>query len=349
MSVTLTKIKKHGEDVILGTVKDITKETELERKLTEDATERDNEMKVIREVVHTSPEVLAEFISDAQFEFNTINGILKSGDTSYEITVQQVYQGIHALKSNALLVGLQSLGDKLHSIESEISDYLANGVTYDNIIALAFSIEKIMFEIDMINGVMKKIASFSSGESAGNSKDIFIKGILNVIDKIKAEENKFIELKTGEIQWETVLEDKKRDVKDIVLQLIRNACVHGIETVEERKEKAKTEFATITLAVKEENGRHTLYCSDDGRGIDFEKILQKGKSLGLLDDSITVDNKPALISAMLSPTFSTADEVSQHAGRGVGLSLVMDRIKKYAGKIKVKSDVDLGTTFIVEI
>ncbi len=351
LSIAVSRIEKQGQPLLLGTVKDVTKERELERQIAEDEERRQKEIKIMSEVMHATPEALGEFISDAEHEFGEINNILKANSGNHIETLHQAYQGVHAIKSNALIIGLQTLSNKLHDIESGINDRIARGGLYADILSLMFDLDKVMTEVDAMKAIIKKMEQFSSSAVASDSRGMFIKTVLNTIEKINGSTedgmHKIVELDVQQLEWDEISSEKRRDIKDIVLQLIRNSCVHGVETKDERIKKGKDEKATIHLSIIYKDGRLLIDCGDDGKGIDYEKVLQKGKAMNLLSDSVTVDDKAALMKLLTSPTFSTTDNVSQYAGRGVGLSLVVDKIKKYGGKIKIKSSKDVGTAFIL--
>ncbi len=351
LSITVSRIEKQGSPLLLGTVKDITKEVELERQIAIDEENRQKEMRIMAEIMHASPEALGEFISDAEHEFGEINNILKSNTSTHIVTLQQVYQGVHAIKSNALIIGLQTLANKLHELETGINERIGRGGLYADVLSLMFELEKIMHEVDGMKTIIKRMDQFSSSAAATDTKGIFVKSILNTIDKINGgtEEgmHKVIELDVQQLEWDDISSEKRRDIKDIVLQLIRNSCIHGVETKEVRAQKNKDEKATIHLSIIKQDGHLLIDCGDDGSGINYEKVLQKGKEMNLLPESTTVEDKGTLMKLLTSPTFSTADTVSQYAGRGVGLSLIVDKIKKYGGKLKIKSSKDVGTSFIL--
>ncbi len=353
LSISVSRIEKHGEPLILGTIKDSTKEVELERQVAEEEAKRQNEIKVIAEVMHATPEALAEFISDTEHEFGEINNTLKANTSSHIVTFQQVYQSVHAIKSNALILGLQTLADKLHAVEGEINSRIEKGGRYEDVLSLMFVLENVMTEIDVMKNIVKRLTQFSATGVATDSRGIFVKGILNTIDKVTASTEdgiyKIVELDVKKLEWEDISTEKRRDIKDIVFQLVRNSCAHGIEKAEDRKSKGKNEQATIHLSIEKEGDHLHIDCGDDGNGIDYEKVLKKGKELNLLPGDTTVENKAVLMKLLTSPSFSTAEEVSQYAGRGVGLSLVVDKVKKYGGKIKIKSSKGVGTSFIMTI
>ncbi len=130
--------------------------------------------------------------------------------------------------------------------------------------------------------------------------------------------------------------------------LLRNAVAHGIEMPNERKKLGKDETGTILLKVRQENDEITLTISDNGGGIPLARVKEKAIKNGLLSDGQEV-NDQALISIIFEPGFSTANEVSQIAGRGVGLDSVRSDISGLGGRIDVDSVFNQSTIFTIYI
>jgi chemosensory pili system protein ChpA (sensor histidine kinase/response regulator) len=130
--------------------------------------------------------------------------------------------------------------------------------------------------------------------------------------------------------------------------IVRNAIAHGIETPEQRQSMGKPEAGLITISIERQGSEFLITISDDGQGIDVEKVKQKALSLGL----ITPDNIPSddvLISLILTSGFSTAENVSQVAGRGVGMDVVSNEIRSLKGRLSIQSTAGKGTSFSIRL
>lgn len=128
--------------------------------------------------------------------------------------------------------------------------------------------------------------------------------------------------------------------------LLRNAVAHGLEPTEERKKLGKPEAGQIKLKVSLENDEITLVVTDDGAGINLVKVKQKAIEKGLLTATQEVSDQ-ALMAVIFEPGFSTADSVSQIAGRGVGLDAVRSDIAALSGRIDVSNVIGMGAMFNV--
>lgn len=126
--------------------------------------------------------------------------------------------------------------------------------------------------------------------------------------------------------------------------LLRNAVAHGLETTEERVQSGKPEIGHIRLKVSMENDEITLIITDDGTGVNLAKVKQKATEKGFLAAGQDVTEQ-ALMAVIFEPGFSTADSISQIAGRGVGLDAVRSDIAALGGRIDVSNVSGSGAMF----
>ena len=135
---------------------------------------------------------------------------------------------------------------------------------------------------------------------------------------------------------------------DILNHLVRTSFDHGIETAEERKALKKNSTGKISITCKQENSHVELRVSDDGRGIDYEKVRAKAMDLfAEKADEIKNMSEKELSTFLFSSGFSTKDQVTELSGRGVGLDIVRNNIEKIKGKIQIESTKGKGTSFIL--
>ena len=126
--------------------------------------------------------------------------------------------------------------------------------------------------------------------------------------------------------------------------MLRNAVAHGIEARSERVEAGKSEIGEITVSLAQEGNEIILSMTDDGRGLDGERIRARAQAMGLLAPDEFAD-EAMLYDLIFRPGFSTAGEVSQLAGRGVGMDVVKTEVAELGGRIEIVSRLGHGTTF----
>ena len=130
--------------------------------------------------------------------------------------------------------------------------------------------------------------------------------------------------------------------------MLRNSIVHGIELPPDRATRGKSETGTIAVRLQREGAEVVIVVEDDGAGLDVSAIRAKARSLGLLrpDQSITDEETLQLI---LEPGFSTAERLTQQAGRGVGMDVVASEVKKLGGGLFIESHPGRGARFTIRL
>lgn len=168
-----------------------------------------------------------------------------------------------------------------------------------------------------------------------------------IVRQTAHELNKSVELS---IEGESV--DIDRSVLDKIgaplEHLLRNSVGHGIEKTAERIKKRKPEIAQIQLKVKRENDEIIITVADDGAGIKLDKVREKAIKNGLIQpDQETTDQ--SLLAVIFEPGFSTATDITQISGRGVGLDAVRGDITGLGGRIEVLNSPDKGASFTISL
>ncbi|MCI5872673.1 MAG: chemotaxis protein CheA [Clostridiales bacterium] len=160
-----------------------------------------------------------------------------------------------------------------------------------------------------------------------------------------------------DIEFEMIGENTEVDkniiehISDPLMHLVRNSVDHGIETKEEREEKGKTEKGKITLSAKTESGKVWIGVTDNGAGLDRDKILAKARRQGILDpsraDSSYTDKE--VYQFITLPGFSTNEQVTEYSGRGVGMDVVVSNLQSIGGALEIESTPGQGSTMTLKI
>ncbi|MEL7023892.1 MAG: Hpt domain-containing protein [Pseudomonadota bacterium] len=130
--------------------------------------------------------------------------------------------------------------------------------------------------------------------------------------------------------------------------MMRNAVVHGIETPDVRQAASKPAGGQITIRLHREGSEMVMDVADDGAGLNVDAIRRKGVERGLIaDDDQSTDQ--AILDLILEPGFSTAEALTQAAGRGVGMDVVANEVKKLGGSLRIASMPGQGTNFTVRL
>jgi two-component system chemotaxis sensor kinase CheA len=139
-------------------------------------------------------------------------------------------------------------------------------------------------------------------------------------------------------------------IRDPLTHIIRNAIDHGIEAPPARRAAGKREMGLITLSAHQSGNTIAIVVSDDGRGLDEERIAAKALATGLITPAERAAlSRDKVLQLIFEPGFSTAEAVSTISGRGVGLDVVRQNLEKVGGSIQVSSQPGVGTLFTLTI
>lgn len=183
-----------------------------------------------------------------------------------------------------------------------------------------------MVEIRTILQKMPRIVRDIS-QSTGKKMELIMEGEGTEIDK-------------------TILEQ----ISDPLVHLIRNAADHGVEAPKERLSKGKPETGRIALRAYNKNKHVYIEIEDDGQGMDAEILKKKAVEKGLITETEAERlNRGQLINLIFLPGFSTAKQITEVSGRGVGMDVVKSNIEKINGNVTIESIVDKGTKVIIKL
>ncbi|MBA5873409.1 MAG: chemotaxis protein CheA [Nitrospira sp. CR1.2] len=150
---------------------------------------------------------------------------------------------------------------------------------------------------------------------------------------------------------ETELDKSVADeIGDPLVHLVRNAIDHGIETPAERQAKGKPAEGQLTISASQEGNSIVIRINDDGRGIQVEKIKAKALSKGLVSEAelATMEHRE-MLNLIFLPGFSTAEQVTDVSGRGVGMDVVRTNIRKINGSVELESEPGKGSQIIIKL
>ena len=140
------------------------------------------------------------------------------------------------------------------------------------------------------------------------------------------------------------------EIGDPLMHLLRNSADHGLESAQVRKERGKPEVGSIFLDAYQEGNNVIIEVRDDGNGIDVEAVRRKAIERGTITEEQAEDmTEKEIINLLFLPSFSTAKQVSDVSGRGVGLDVVRSKIEALSGEVEVKSKLGVGSTWTIRL
>ncbi|MBS3816853.1 MAG: chemotaxis protein CheA [Candidatus Thermoplasmatota archaeon] len=203
---------------------------------------------------------------------------------------------------------------------------------------------------DRLSSVTKRIDRIS-GELRETVLDLKMTEVRSVFRRFPRMVRDIAKEKDKKVDFEMEGENIELDrtilerITDPLVHLLRNAVDHGIEPVEERKDKGKPPEGKIKLTATQKEENVVIEVSDDGRGLDEEKIKEKALEKGLIDEEEIEDiPEEDLYMFVFNSHFSTTDGVTEVSGRGVGMDVVKETMDSLGGDVIIKSEKDEGTT-----
>ncbi|MBQ6935522.1 MAG: chemotaxis protein CheA [Clostridia bacterium] len=179
-----------------------------------------------------------------------------------------------------------------------------------------------------------------------------LQGTFHKMSRIVRDMSKKLDKK---VELVTIGEDTEVDktindaIVDPLMHMVRNAVDHAIESPERRRELGKPEMGTVTLHARNAGGEILIDISDDGSGLDPQKLIAKAKEKGILTKPESEYTDKEAFQLIMAAGFSTNTTVTEFSGRGVGMDVVRKNIEQINGSISINSVKDQGTTFTIKI
>ncbi len=199
--------------------------------------------------------------------------------------------------------------------------------------------------VDLVTSELQEAIMLTRMQPVGNIFSKFPRVVRDMSRDLGKEMELTLEGKEVELD-KTIIEG----LGDPLTHLVRNSCDHGIELPSDRIDKNKAAVGSICLRAFHESGQVIIEIEDDGKGLDAECLAEKAIEKGLITDeqaeSMSAKEKTALI---MLPGFSTADQVTEVSGRGVGMDVVKTNLDALGGQVELISQVDKGTVVRIKL
>lgn len=154
-----------------------------------------------------------------------------------------------------------------------------------------------------------------------------------------------LEIEGAETELDRSMVEK---LNDPLMHIVRNAMDHGIESIAVRQTRGKPDGGTIKLTARHDAGNIVIGIHDDGGGLDVERIRKKAVANGILEEGIHL-SRQELFQLIFHPGLSTAEQVTNLSGRGVGMDVVKRNIEELQGGIEIESEIGVGTSFSIRL
>lgn len=174
-----------------------------------------------------------------------------------------------------------------------------------------------------------------------------VQRLQRVVRQAAGEHGKYADLKLSGIEAEMDRNVLER-MTPVIEHVLRNCVIHGLEEASERRSAGKTEIGNIHISLEREGSKLAIEVRDDGRGLNFKRIREKAIERGLMTQDAEL-GEAELAQFIFQPGFSTAQTLTQDAGRGVGMDVVSSEIKQLGGTLELDSQTGQGTRFVIRL
>jgi HPt (histidine-containing phosphotransfer) domain-containing protein len=361
---------------LLVTVIDVTRRVELARELQESQEKAQAQLDLLLHILHVEPRQLSGFLEESEVAMKMVNSILKEPareESAFRAKLDGIFRQIHSVKGEAAALGLKTVESRAHGFEEALqelrsrqslsgNDFLPLVVKLDDLFGHLAQVREMVGRLadlrvamtgDSDNapqapdrdsefgpeGTMVQPAPLLTAREAASASDGLESSLKSLAERIGSELGK--QVKVACVGLEQVPRDYRRAIKDISIQMVRNCMAHGIETPAERAGSGKAPAGSITLKFENRGSEgYEFVCQDDGRGLDAEKLKQTAVKRGLMtaQQAAALDDRRAL-SLIFMAGFSTQEQVTRDAGRGVGMDIVRNLIQELGGKVGVSTTV----------
>jgi chemotaxis protein histidine kinase CheA len=312
--------------------------------------------------MHVEPQMLREFIEDAHTELESINALLREGrsamlsipdrNTYYRHLADDIFKSVHTIKGTAAMLRIDYFAAAAHRFEEKLAALRGRTVLDgSDFVPIVLELSEMVDSLAEIRDVLARFAEAQrSLKAAAGASDTEVLSALvtRFVDDLAEKSGKKVAV-TFRAPGDLAIPFKyKSALRNVMAQLVRNSIVHGIETAAERQVAGKPEQGQILVAARQNNGNLELLFKDDGRGIDYKQVAQRVQELAKGEPSILeplIDRRQnrwkldALEQMIFHPGFSTADETTEDAGRGVGMSAVRDALARLGGRISLRQKI----------
>ena len=349
------RVESDGQiEDILVSVRDISNQIRLEQELESTRIEGERNLDLLMSILKSDIHQLGNFVDSALIVLNEINAILREpilDRADYQEKIQRLFTRVHRLKGDAYAIQLEVFARQAHQFESALEDLRqVERVEGMDFLPLTIRLDKLISQTEILQRLSNQLTSSLPIEDnhsqnstckampTPTANTVLAQSLSSLVEHLSKELDKPVQLISSGLNEVQLRTDQAEAIKDVCVQLIRNALVHGIEPVRTRQQKNKPAIGRIDIRMAQlHDGSLELRLRDDGQGIDLQAIRTRlVEQRVATPESITQWPDSKLIGAIFRPGFSTTNDIDMHSGRGVGMDVIREQIQLMGGRIRIQ-------------
>jgi two-component system chemotaxis sensor kinase CheA len=363
LSFSFRRIVENGEiSRVFIAVSDVTDRVQLERQLRESEQRKERQFEFLLGILHVDPVQLDDFLKTAKEQVAAMNDALRAQDFATATSGQMdmlrqrldiVYRSVHNIKGNAAMLRLQYFQKICDQFEARIVDLKnRSALGGDDFLSVVIAQSELRQDLDELQELREKFVGVGKLSSLmpelaaahpeiGGPIDDLVGSISSLASQVGMKQGKEVRVDAAGFDSRVLPDEKRRIVKDVLIQLTRNSMAHGIEDGRLREALGKQRAATITIRrIEGPENSFGFTFRDDGRGLDPTRIRESAVAKGLISPEAGASMSDGdIVGLIFQPGFSTADEATTDAGRGMGMNVIKEAIvDKCGGEIGVNSE-----------
>jgi signal transduction histidine kinase len=355
---------------VLCSVTDITASVLLARELQDSQDNANAQLDMMLGMLHIDPLQLGSFLDTTETSIKLVNTILREparADAEFRKKLTGLFRELHSVKGEASALNLTSIASRVHAMEDMVSeckkkpelsgnDFLPLVLKLDELLAHLRGVREMATRLTALKDVAPRAApepaaaprgaeAHAGSPPAGTLSDL-TPTLQSMATRLAQDHKKQFRLAISGL--ENVPEHYAATIKDCLIQMLRNAAVHGIEAPELRRTLAKGGAGVVKVEFRKITGGYELVFEDDGAGITPQNLKAAAVRKQLVSEEAAerMDTRSAM-ALIFAPGFSTQEGVSMDAGRGVGMDVVARSVAGLGGKIGVSTHPGKFTRFRV--
>lgn len=337
-----------GERIIrlLVSVRDVTPEVRLEQRQRAEEARKERQLELLLNILHLDPAALEDFLGHARRELTRVNNAFRLESAVHQGTpmptpapvteaslrerLHDILAAVHNVKGNAALLALGPFERAAHEFEDEIRALLARPeLTNTALLEVEDRLEEFRASLDEGNDLAGRLRAFARSDAG----DPIVDSLTSFVQATALKHGRQVRIEAQDFRAADIPPEHRLLVHDILIQLARNAVVHGIEDPRERVAAGKSPIGLLRISgrLDEKNSagrrKYRLQVEDDGAGIDVPRVRERAVALGLVTPAAAERLGAEEVQAFVfEPGFSTATVETTHSGHGAGLNFVRRRV-----------------------
>lgn len=335
---------------ILVTVLDITEAVALRQSLEEARNQQGLHTEALKKLAHLDTTTLNAFLSRTEQDLHAINDTLKdeaAEPQGYNAKLQNCFRIVHRIKGDAGALDLLQIATAAHHFEDQLQILQkTEGLQGSDFLPLTLSLNdflQLIAELRDISDLLQNLQPKTVAESgAVTTEQIPLPldelPITRLAERIAQENDKAIRVTFDAKEAAMLSAEQRILVQASVIQLVRNAVVHGVESAQARLLAGKPPTGAIDVSVSSEPDGLRVSVRDDGQGLNLQSLREQAEEKGLYSREVLEGfSRTRVMGLIFEPGFSTATDVDEHAGRGIGMDLVRANVNKMKGRIRISN------------